>query len=215
VTLSFPQTMPMVGVMSNAFEPQRVDFLSPEAGGRLGAISAGMPLWTLALNLNNMRPDDADIWTAFLDTQRGAQRQWYGFDPDRRVPRVALGGRPFTAAPSSWSQTIADDGTAYLTLRGLMPGEVISRRDYVGFAWDGWKRSLTRSVEQVSADASGSATFAVEPPLTAVTPLTATATLKNPTCLMRLDTKNTKLGQMAIGYMASGGAIAAVQDLVP
>jgi hypothetical protein len=211
--VTYVADMPSVGVMAQTFEVQRVDYLSPEAGGRLGAVSAGWPLWSMSVDLNNMQFHHADIWRAWVQAQRGSQRRFWARDLDRLCPRFHASGRPFPPVAGGWSQAIDADGTATLTLTGCV-GLVISLGDYVGFEWDVWKRSLVRAVSAAKADAGGSISFAIEPPVPSLTPGGATARLAQPTCLMRLDTSNTKLGKQALGYMATGGTIAGVQDLV-
>lgn len=215
MTLVFPRLMPRVGANSQSFEPQEIGFLSPEQGGRLGSIRAGTPIWTMMVDLNNMREHDADTWRAWVAAQRGPGRWFYGFEIGREVPRFHRGGTPFTATPSGWSQAIAGDGTAYLTLHGLLPGMHLTTGDYAGFKWDGWKRSLVRALEPAQADAGGNATFAIEPPVHPVTPPGASANLNRPDCLMRLDIANTKLGRQTLGYTAAGSSLSAAQDLIP
>ena len=214
MTIAFPRTMPSVGALGSSFELERVDFLSPEAGGRLGAVTAGFPLWRLSLGLQNMLAADADVWRAWVLAQRGAQRQFYGRDLDRPVPRFHAGGRPYTRTTEAWAQAIDGEGNAVLTLENMQAGMVLSFGDYVGFVWDDTKRSLVRVVEGGLAGADGSLTVTVEPPVPTVTPADATANLNRPTCLMRLVTPETRLGeQMPGGYTSAGGQIVAVQDL--
>jgi len=216
MTGALPRSLPEAGAMQHSFEPQRVDYLSPEGGARLGAVSAGWPLWYFATDLNNMSPDDADIWRAFTQARRGSQRWVYGRDFSRDVPKYHAGGIPFTISPSGWSQALDDEGNAILTLEGCMPGMVLSLVDYVGFVWDDWKRSLVRVVEGGVAQADGTLVVTVEPPVPAVTPSDATVNLNKPDCLMRIVTDTTKLGVQMYGGMwtAAGGRIEAVQDLV-
>jgi hypothetical protein len=207
--------MPRVGINSQSFEPQEVAYLSPEQGGRLGSVRAGTPVWTMNMDLNNMLEPNADIWRAWVSSQRGSGRLFYAYELGREVPRFHRGGTPFTAAPSGWSQTINSDGTALLSLQGLMRGMYITPGDYVGFRWDGWKRSLVRAVEAAKVGTDGVATFAIEPPVHRATPAGATANLNGPDCLMRLNSANTKIGRQVIGYTSAGSTISAAQDIVP
>lgn len=214
--------MPTMGLMLSSFEPDRLDYLSPEGSGRLGAISAGEPLWMLTGTLNNLSVEDSDFWRAWASARRGPQRHFLGFDPDRRVPRRHLDGRPFTRAASSWSEATDADGFSQLTLNGLLTGTILSLSDYIGFRWDAAgdpagsfrRRALVRVVAGGFVDGSGSITVAIEPAVPRVVPPGAQAHLDRPACLMRL-TPETKLGDQAIGYTSAGGRIVAIQDLLP
>lgn len=214
MALSYPRDMPDVGARSQSFEQQRVDYLSPETGGRLGAITAGWPLWAMSLTLNNMLFNDSDIWRAWVASQRGAQRLFNARDLDRPMPRAHANGRSFSKVAAGWSQAIDDDGTAIVTFTGLVPGMILSLGDYVDFTWSTWKRSLVRVVDGGSATAAGALTAAVEPPVPSLTPAGAVAGFYRPACLMRLVTASTQLGEQDLGYTVSGGKIVGVQDLI-
>ncbi|MFC3579132.1 hypothetical protein [Sphingomonas hylomeconis] len=216
MTITFPRALPEAFVGSGpVFELQRVDFLSPETGGRLGALTAGFPLWMASWPMaNSIGRVKSDEVTAWVDSMRGAGKRFHGRDVSRPAPRYHLGGVPFTIHPSSWSQTFDADGTAILQLTGCLSGMVISHRDYIGFEWDGWKRSLVRAIEPATATAGGVLQFAIEPPVPPITPSGAVVNLAAPTCLMRL-TKDTNVGAMTRRLSVSGGKIAAVEDLVP
>ena len=211
-SITFPRLIPTVGAMAQSFEPEEVSFLSPEAGGALGAVTAGFTRWVMRVTLNNMRFDDADIWRAWLAVQRGPQRQFIAFDIDRQHPRYHSAGRPYNPTPTSWSQSVNSDDLVILTLQGLLPGQVVSIGDYVGFVWSSSKRALVRAVETVRADASGEAAFAVEPPVPPVVPSGAAVTLRQAGCLMRL--KERQLGEQGLGYFTGGSTIVAAQDLI-
>lgn len=210
MSLSFPRTMPTVGIKSQSFELQRSDYLSPEKSGRLGAVAGGWPLWATEIDLNNLMPDNADIWRAWIAAQRGAQRQFYGFDVDRRIPRAYQSGGSYTHDASSWSVNSDRD---VVTLNGLTAAQVITLGDYIGFSWAGIGRAIVRAVETITADGSGVATVTVEPAVHTLVPSTAVATVYQPTCLMRL-VPGTQMAAQDIGYTVAGTKIQAVQDLV-
>ena len=215
MTIAFPRVMPSVGAMGQSFEPERFDYLSPEAGGPLGAVTAGFPRWTLRVSLNNMSFDKADIWRAWLAVQRGPQRPFLAYDLDRRHPRFHATGRPYNAAPGSWSQAVGADDLAVLTLSGLMVGQIVAIGDYVGFSWGGGQRwALTRAVETVRAGTSGQVAVAVEPPVPPPVPSDAAITLHEAKCRMRLVTQETKLGEQGLGFFTAGSTIAALEDLI-
>jgi hypothetical protein len=213
MSLTFPRLMPTVGAMGLSFEPERVDYLSPEAGGRLGAMTAGFPRWTMRISLSAMLPADADVWRAWLAVQRGPARPFYAYDIDRQVPAAYVAGGSFAGTPSGWSQAIDGNGVAVLTLTGLLAGQKVSLNDYIGLAWPSARRALTRAAEPAVANGAGAATFAVEPPIPPVVPLTAAATLVQATCVMRLVTGETKLAEVGLGgIMGAGGTISAAED---
>lgn len=213
MALTLPQTMIATAAMSQTFELERVDFLSPEAGGRVGAITAGFPRWLTTLTYNNMDFETAARLRAWLDIQRGAQRTFVAFDIDRQLPFYHQSGRPFAPTPATWSQAVDSDSIARLSLGGLLPGQVVSAGDYVGFIWSTSKRALVRACETVQAAASGAATFIIEPPVPTLVPGDATTTLKQASCLMRLDSANTKLTEQALGFFSGGSKLSAGQDL--
>lgn len=214
--ISFPRPMPIVGSVSGSFEIERVDYLSPEAGGRMGAVAAGSPLWRMSLSLTNMDVARGDIWRAWVAVQRGPGRTFFGYDVVRRVPRLHAGGRPFTKQAASWSQAVNADGLALLTLTGLMPGMTLSLGDYVGFRWGTDRRSIVRVVAGASVGATGSLIVAVEPPVPTITPAAAVAVFDRPDCLMRLVPGEASMGEQGLGGLTSaGGSIVAIQDLLP
>lgn len=196
------------------FEIARVDYVSPETSGRLTGVQAGFPKWLATWNIGTISARTSDEMSAFLDRLRGSQRHLIGYEPGREVPRFHRDGTPFSHSAASWSQTIAADGTALLTLNGLLPGMVLSHRDYVGFLWDDWKRALVRCVEQRTAAGNGSMTIAVEPAIPNLVPGSAVAVLNRPGCLMKL-TSETLRGTMGRRLALGGGKIVAAQDLVP
>jgi len=209
--------MPSNGIISSPLTLNRVDYVTPEQGGRLIGVTAGWPLWQITIDLTTMTIDDADEWEAWMLSLRGVQRTFLATDPMRALPKFYRKGRPFQASPSAWSQAIAGNGDARLTLHGLDAGQVVSVNDLIGFRWSGAsRRSLVRSLETAVADADGTVTVTIEPPVPAVTPAYATVNLQAPECIMRLVTDQTQLGALGLdGYVAAGGRIVGIQDLRP
>ena len=220
---AYPREMPDHGASSISFEPQRVDYLSPETGGRIGAVAAGWPLWRMRLSLNNMAERDADIWRAWLANQRGGGRPFIAWDLARELPRLHRDGVPIGTAPTGWSQTIDSEGDAQLTLAGFVLPVMLTVGDYVGFKWDSagapegsyGRRALVRVTKGATADAEGNMTVAIDPPVPTIVPPGAQAHLDRPACLMRLVTGSTQFGEQLVGgYTAQGGVIEAAQDLI-
>ncbi|MES3152951.1 hypothetical protein [Sphingomonas faeni] len=220
-----PLEQPEAGQAQQTFELQRVDFLSPEAGGRIGAVSAGNPLWVAAWQLGKIGAAKSDLWRAWLLRMRGSQRSFLGRDIARPFPLAYVGGfagmtraggGAFGGAASTWSQVIDGDGSAQLTLTGLPSGFQGSVGDYVGFRWGvgDARRALVRLVLPASANAGGTATFIVEPPVpTLVVPASAIAHLDRPACVMKLLPGESELGPIDRRLSVMSGKISAVQDL--
>lgn len=223
MALTFPRAMPTLGAASQSFEPLRNDFLSPENGGRLGALTAGFPLWrgewVLGKGINEAK---ADVWLAWLRAQRGPMNLFFGQDYRRPFPMAypkgfaglvrAVGGAAFDGSATSWSINGTGD---VLTLNGLPAGLAFSVCDYVDFRWTTGgvaRRSLVSCVEPVTASGGGVATFAVEPPVPTITPGGAVAHLDNPSCLMRLTT-DTQVDLMD-RRKVPGLRVVALQDLL-
>lgn len=216
-SIIFPRPIIAGGVLSQGFDPQRVDYMSPETGGRVYSVAAGTPLWSMSLGYNNLLPPEAYELKAWVDSLDGSKQLIFAYDIDREIPLYHQTGRPFEDTPATWSQTINGDGVALLELTGLLPGQIVTVGDYVGFAWgDNDQCTAVRALETVQIDAGGSTTFAVTPAVpTLVVPPEATTTLRRAGCLMRLVTTETKLMEIGTDCMPSGSKVVAIQDLIP
>jgi len=226
---TYPLAMPAAGPGSISFEPKRVDFLSPQAKGRLQGVSAGVPLWlgryTLGNSLGETRSDD---WRAFVDLLDGPGRYFLGRDYRRPYPRAYLntqlagltraGGGAFDGSATSWSQTITADKQSLLQLNGLPAGLVLSKGDYVGFRWTTGgedRRHLVRLAEAAVANGGGVVSgVAIRPAIHTVVPVGAIAHLDNPACLMKLVPNETNLGDVDRRGSLSG-VVVGLQDLAP
>jgi hypothetical protein len=222
-----PLEQPPASAAQQSFELQRVDFISPEAGGRVGAVSAGNPLWAATWQIGKIGALRSDEWRAFMLRLRGSQRTFLARDIARPFPLAYLGGfggmsraggGAFSGAAVSWSQAISTDGDAILTLSGLPASMAFAVGDYVGFRWgdgDG-RRTLARVVVPAVASTGGVAALTVEPPVpTLVVPAGAVAHLDRPACVMRLVPGQSDLGPIDRRLAVTGGKISAVQDLRP
>lgn len=219
-----PAEMPDMYVAFQEFEPQRVDYGSPEASGRLNGVQAGFPLWLGVWTLGRMPIANSDEWRAWLSNLRGATRRFVGRDIARGLPRQYMDtGLPggFDGTCSGWSETINADGDAELTLEGLPAGFVLSQGDYIDFRYPATEdsvaglpwRALTRVVQGGTADGSGDVMVIVDPPVPSAVPSDAVAHLDEPGCTMALVLDDTSLQPVDRLYSISGGQIKALQDI--
>lgn len=213
-----PLELPPAGASLQQFEVQRVDFISPEAGGRIGAVSAGNPLWLGVWQLGKMSAAKSDAWRAVMLRLRGSQRRFYGRDLARPLPLRHLGGLPagVSGAASAWIQAITGDGDALVQLSGL-PGVTLSFGDYVDFRWitaGEERRAMVRVVIGGPANGAGEITVMVEPPVpTLVVPAGAIAHVDYPACIMRQVPGESELGPVDRRLAVGSGKITGVQDL--
>jgi hypothetical protein len=212
------------------FDIQRVDYLAPEAGGRVGGVQAGFPLWQAVYTLDTVGQDESDEIRAFKDRARGATRLILGRDVLRPYPKahsggfagmLRAGGGAFDGSATAWSETINADGDSLVELHGLPVGLTLGLCDYVGFHWvatEGDFAGLTwhacvRVNVGAAADGTGEVTVTCEPPIPSVVPPTATAYLNRPACVMRMLIDQTKLQAVGKRLAIGGGQLAFIQDL--
>ena len=217
MSISFPRTMPTRGVNKQMFEIQRVDFISPDARGRIGGITAGFPLWKAKYVLGHLTVPQADEWAAWMTTMRGQQKLFYGYKQGRALPLTYRHGLPagFSGTLTSWAQFVDAAGTATLALTGMTAGFVLLAGDYIGFRWGTYQKALVRCVEAVTADGSGNiAAITIEPPVPTVVPGSAVAYLNNPVCLMKMIPGESSLNDSDWRGVVEGGSLGAIQDLI-
>lgn len=219
-----PGEMPDMYVGLQEFEPERIDYGAPEAGGRVTGVQAGFPLWRAVWTLGRMTLEYSDIWRAWLAGMRGATRRFIGRDIARQLPKAYLEtGMPggFDGECSDWSETINADDDAELTLSGLPVGFVLSLGDYVDFRWSATEdsieglpwRAIVRVTEGGTANGSGIATVIVEPPVPTAVPDSAVAHVSETGCVMTLILEDTALQAVDPLKAILGGQITAIQDL--
>lgn len=223
--MSAPLDFPGAGAAMQEFELQRVDYGAPEAGGRVGGVQAGQPLWRAVWTIGKIGAERSDAWRAWLARMRGAVRRFYGADLGRPYPKAHIGGfggmtraggGAFDGSATDWSETINADDESELALEGLPAGLILSLGDYVGFQWETEsedRRALVRVVIGGEADGGGDLTVSVEPPVPSTVPAGATAHLDQPRCIMVMITDQSKLEAIDRRLAVRGGTIAAVQDL--
>ena len=223
MALTFPRAMPTAPLDDMGFELLRVDAEAPELSGAGGGVSLGEPLWRMQAAIANTDRDETDEIVAFIDSLRGAQRLFYGYDVTRPLPKMypggfagldRAGGGAFDGTATSWAVNTDRD---LLQLNNLPAGLDLRLRDYVGFTWatgGAQRRSLHRYIEAGVANGSGGHARNIEPPVPTLVPSGAVATLLNPTCLMRQVTRETSLGARDVLHSTSG-RFTAIQVLLP
>jgi hypothetical protein len=174
-----------------------------------------------------MPEDNSDEWESFVDGLRGAARRFIGRDLKRQYPKEYPDGfgafGAFTGAASGWSSTINADGDCLLTLNlgAAAAGLILSKRDGIDFRYTttetsisglAW-RAFVRVVEGATADGLGDVTVTVEPPIPDAVPVTATAHIDQPGCVMAMVIDQTSLGPIDSLYSIQGGQITGVQDI--
>lgn len=221
MTISYPLTLPSGGVASQSFEISRVDYASPEVGGRIGSVQAGFPRWRMSLQLDVMSRDERDAWRAFLDLLDGSARTFYASDYLRPYPADYLAGFagmtratggaafPSDGACSSWGVNADRD---LLTLGGLPANMTFKAGDLVGFRWSTSKRTVVRAMAAAQASTNGIVDLPIRPALPSLVPNGAVAYLERPQFLMRISTSETSLGAED-SVSGAGGTIVAAEDL--
>lgn len=219
----FPREMPAGGIISQSFEPRRIDYGSPSVGGRFTSVTAGPPLWAMTMTLRDGDEDEVAEWRAFLASLRGSQRTFLAGDLTRPYPKAYIdgfaglsraGGGAFDGAAASWATNPLRDAH---TFNGLPAAFALSYGDYGMWRWETGgvkRRALARVIEPVVGNAGGSVTVAMEPPLPTLVPASAVADFAKPQCVMRMLTDESRIGELDALHSAAG-TLAAVQDLRP
>lgn len=222
-----PIDMPTMYVAQQQYEIQRVDYMAPEASGRLNGVQAGFPLWGAIFTLGRMPEDDSDDWQAFYSGLRGQTRRFNAFYLARLYPKLYPNGfgafGAFTGLASSWSATINSDGDCRLTLHlgAAAAGLVISKGDCGDFRYDATEtavaglawRAMVRVTEGGTANGSGDVTVTVEPPVPDAVPSDAEFHLDQPGCTMALVIDQSSMGPVDRLYSINGGTVVGVQDI--
>ena len=226
-----PIALPDEAVAIQYFEPERVDYLSPEAGGRLNGVQSGVPLWRGVWSLTRMTPENSNLWRAFFAQIRGQTRRFLGRDYERPFPSAypdgfagmtRAGGGSFDGTASTWSESVNSDGDQLVGATGLPANFALSVGDYVGFTWTATETSvaglswhaLVRVVEAKAANGSGVlSNLLVEPPIPSAVPSDAILYFNEPKCVMALSLDGSQLEPMDTLRTIQGGTITGVQDI--
>lgn len=223
MTITYPRDMPVGGVISQSFEPRRVDFATSSVGGRMTSVTAGPPLWATSMTLRDGDEREVAEWRAFFASLRGVQRSFLAGDLTRPYPKAhpdgfagmsRAGGGTFDGAATSWSINTERD---VVTLSG-QPAELeLSIGDYVMWRWVSGgikRRALGRAIEPAVASSGGVVSLAFEPPLAGLVPGSAVADLAKPECVMKLVAEQSQIGELDVLHSAAG-TLVALQDLRP
>jgi len=192
MTITFPRAMPSRGIIDVEFELEHQETVAAEQGGRLISIGLGLARWSMRVRTATMDMSRLGEWRAFLASLQGAGKTFVALDTARRYPvsypagftgLTRAGGGSFDGTATSWSVNTNRDE---ITLNGLPASFALRPGDMVELHWSSRaKRTLHRCLETVTANGSGVATIQVEPAVPAFVP-SATATLAEPGCIMRL-----------------------------
>lgn len=223
MTITYPRRMPVGGVVSQSFEPRRVDYSTPSVGGRMTSVTAGSPLWAMSMTLRDGDEDEVAEWRAFFVSLRGVQRSFLAGDLTRPFPKAyadgftgmhRAGGGSFDGAAAGWSINAGRDRA---DLSGLPANLELSTGDYLMWRWvtgGVQRRALGRAIEPAVATGGGLVSIAFEPPLAGLVPGTAVADLARPECVMKMVPDKSEMGELDALHSASG-ALVALQDLRP
>ena len=226
-----PLEMPADVYLQHEFELQRVDYMAPEAGGRINGVQAGFPLWQASYSVDSViEVDQSDAVRAFVTQLRGATRRFLARDISRPYPKAhcegfdgmtRAGGGAFDGTADAWSEVITTDGDSEITLENLPADFTLGQGDYIGFTWTATEASVAgltwhacvRVVEGATTDAEGSVTVTCEPPIPSAVPSDAVAYLNEPACVMALIAERSSLQPQGLLLTIEGGQIAGIQDI--
>jgi hypothetical protein len=229
MTIIIPRDMPETGTSVLAFEPQRIDYQAPEAGGRLGGVQAGFPLWLATWTIGKIGEERSDLWRAWHARMRGSQRRFLGRDMRRPFPKLYPKGftgmtRPsggaFDGSAAGFSVFVNAEDDCVVELFDLPENLTISIGDYLGFKWDDpaaapgnrFRRALVRAVLPTTVTSIGYTQLMVEPPVPNLVPSNAVAHFDRPACVMAMGPESRLEGVDRRGAIR-GGTIVGVQDL--
>src|ERR1700694_198826 len=101
MSVLFPRPMPVYFAKTVKFEPEVMDFQSPEANGRVLGVTAGQTLWSGIWTLGTISRTKSDEVRAWKASLRGSQRLFYGYEVGRERPLAHQDGTPF-GQPTGW-----------------------------------------------------------------------------------------------------------------
>lgn len=159
---------------------------SGQAGGTIRVADLRSPLWTMEAQCSTLTLDQLLDIETLIDQMGGSRGSFYAWDRMRPYPKLDPDG-VLLGASAVKINSLGADGRS-LSLKGLPPGYVQSRGDYLSFDFGSGRRALHR-IAAVSAVANGSGVtpeFEVVPNLRAGAATNADVNLKRAAAEMRL-----------------------------
>ena len=146
--------------------------------------------WKAFYQTRWLNKDAVRAWKAFKDRQRGGLIKFYGYDPERIYPQAyptGFGGLTrFGGGAFDGTTTVTSLGAFSIDIATLPVGLVIQAGDLFGLI-EGNYRGLFEVSTDVTADAGGAATLAVEPDISSVFTTSAQGNFYRPVCTMKID----------------------------
>lgn len=170
MTITYPRTMPAFDMLSCGFTIRRSMLRAESGGGVVQEMESFPARWEATWTTRPLNETQRGEMVAWLDSMRGAQKRFIGFDPTRCYPLaygvgvLALsraGGGAFDGTATLSSYTAST-----LTVATLPSGYQAKPGDMVSVTNAASKRSLHRVVEAATASGGGSITLTVEPTVT-------------------------------------------------
>lgn len=200
--------MPTLAFPSGIYGPSSVDwrirantqsFRSP-LDGSVQTIELPGSVWTASVSWNILPPAQWRALQAWLAQLRGAAGRFY-YGPPHATTRQAVGsiGTPLVNGPNQTGVALACDGFG-ASAQVFLAGDFIAYDHANG-------RSLHVVTATATANGSGQATLAIEPPIRTSPADNAALIHASPTCVMRLVDDETGALQMRPGP----GAYASLQ----
>jgi hypothetical protein len=173
-TIDLPSTIGFIKASNFYLETNTQMFTSP-INKSVQTVQLSGARWRADITLRMMKKADAATWIAFFLKMRGMSETFYGFDPDWKVNRGAMGGTPLVNGAGQTGTSLIIDGCTPNVTGWLKAGDYYS----VG-------GELKRLTGDVDTNGSGQATLVGEPYLRTSPADNAAVTITNPKAKMRL-----------------------------
>ena len=173
-TIDLPSTIGFIKASNFYLETNTQMFTSP-INKSVQTVQLSGARWRADITLRMMKKADAATWIAFFLKMRGMSETFYGFDPDWKVNRGAMGGTPLVNGAGQTGTSLVIDGCTPNVTGWLKAGDYYS----VG-------GELKRLTGDVDTNGSGQATLVGEPYLRTSPADNAAVTITNPKAKMRL-----------------------------
>ncbi len=211
--------LPGYAVGNVRFWLQRRDLRASDASGRNAGVQQGFPLWLAEYEAVALTDLDTQLWTAWVQRQRGAIHQFRATDPARWLP-YAYRPRPGFAGglPGGWNgdaSTYSLSGDRSVLTLTIPSGIVVTPGDLVGFRWSS-NSKLALTAAMTGGTSSGTLAIDVDPAVPTAVPTAGaggTAYLYKAAFLARLM-PDTEIGALSPDGQSSI-KLTAMQDIVP